>query len=69
MKCFLVGTPTIKLGLNEDLVTGKGHQIAYGGQAYLSHCTFHDCIKLDEFEETKTLLIYPPEGEVRATEI
>ncbi|XP_064624165.1 uncharacterized protein LOC135485702 isoform X2 [Lineus longissimus] len=66
MKCFLDGTPTIRLGLNEDLVTGKGHQIAYGGQAYLSHCTFHDCVKLDEFEENKTLLIYPPEGEFSA---
>ena len=31
---------------------------------HLDDCTFHECIKLDEFSDAKILTVRPPEGEV-----
>ena len=36
----------------------------YGGMVHLDDCTFHECIKLDEFSDAKILTVRPPEGEV-----
>ena len=33
---------------------------------HLDDCTFHECIKLDEFSDAKILTVRPPEGEVCA---
>ena len=76
MKSFLSGNPELRLALNEDLVignftwpiqlipsrlfTGKGN--GYGA-VVLDDCNFHECVKLDEFESSRTLHFLPPEGE------
>jgi AP-4 complex subunit mu-1 len=60
MKSYLSGNPELRLALNEDLVIGKGG--AYGS-VILDDCNFHECVRLDEFESSKTLKFFPPEGE------
>lgn len=65
MKNFLSGGSAIKLALNEDLSISSGDSLkAYGTQVQLDKCTFHSCVKLDLFEESRLLLIQPPVGEV-----
>ncbi len=61
MKSYLTGNPLLRLALNEDLVIGKGGG-GYGG-CVLDDCNFHECVKLDEFDESKKLVFLPPEGE------
>lgn len=48
------------MALNEDLVIGKGG--AYGS-VVLDDCNFHECVRLDEFENGRVLHFIPPEGE------
>ena len=64
MKSFLHGNPELRLALNEDLLVGK-HQNSYmgGGGVVFDDCNFHECVNLDEFENHRTLLLTPPEGE------
>lgn len=64
VKSFLVGCPDIKIGLNEDLTIGKADdRKGYGHTVNLDTCSFHSCVGLTEFEETRLLTIRPPEGE------
>jgi AP-4 complex subunit mu-1 len=57
MKSFLSGNPELRLALNEDLVIGKGS--AYGS-VVMDDCNFHECVRLDEFESSRTLHFLPP---------
>jgi len=61
MKSYLSGNPLLRLALNEDLVIGKENG-GYGG-CVLDDCNFHECVRLDEFDEGKKLTFLPPEGE------
>ena len=61
MKSFLSGNPELRLALNEDLVIGKGGGAE--GSVVLDDCNFHECVRLDEFETSRTLRFIPPEGE------
>ena len=61
MKSYLSGNPQLRLALNPDLAIGAGGG-SYGG-VVLDDANFHECANLDEFEETKTMVISPPEGE------
>lgn len=60
MKSYLSGNPELRLALNEDLVVGKGG--AYGS-VVLDDCNFHECVSLDEFETSRVLTFFPPDGE------
>lgn len=60
MKSFLSGNPELRLALNEDLVIGKGGNY---GSVILDDCNFHECVRLDEFESSRTLHFIPPDGE------
>lgn len=57
MKSFLSGNPELRLALNEDLVIGKGGSY---GSVILDDCNFHECVRLDEFESSRTLHFIPP---------
>lgn len=57
MKSFLSGNPELRLALNEDLVIGKGGNY---GSVILDDCNFHECVRLDEFESSRTLHFIPP---------
>ncbi|TFJ87250.1 hypothetical protein NSK_001582 [Nannochloropsis salina CCMP1776] len=61
MKSYLSGNPELKLALNSDLVIGKGGG-GYGA-VVLDDCNFHECVRLDEFESSRTLSFFPPDGE------
>mmetsp|Transcript_81868 Transcript_81868/g.163489 ORF Transcript_81868/g.163489 Transcript_81868/m.163489 type:complete len:500 (+) Transcript_81868:83-1582(+) len=66
MKSYLAGNPELRLALNEDLVIGAsaGGKNSYGGPGVvLDDCNFHECVNLSEFESTRTLSFYPPDGE------
>eukprot|EP00455_Lapot_gusevi_P049590 TRINITY_DN705_c0_g1_i6.p1 TRINITY_DN705_c0_g1~~TRINITY_DN705_c0_g1_i6.p1 ORF type:complete len:468 (-),score=141.13 TRINITY_DN705_c0_g1_i6:134-1474(-) len=64
MKSYLSGNPELKLALNEELVIGKpsGNNFGYGVVA-IDDCNFHECVKLDEFENRRVLTLVPPDGE------
>ena len=63
MKSYLAGNPELRLALNEDLIIGKGGGSSAYGAAVLDDCNFHECVRLDEFETSRTLSFYPPDGE------
>jgi AP-4 complex subunit mu-1 len=62
MKSFLAGNPELRLALNEDLVIGRDRGGAYGSVIF-DDCNFHESVRLDEFEQTRTLHFTPPDGE------
>jgi len=61
MKSYLSGNPELKLALNEDLVIGNVSN-NYGA-VKMDDCNFHECVRFDEFEDGRALLLYPPDGE------
>eukprot|EP00494_Astrolonche_serrata_P030897 UN31165 len=62
MKSYLSGNPELKLALNEDLVIGSENKTTYGS-VKMDDCNFHECVRFDEFEQGRALLLYPPDGE------
>jgi AP-4 complex subunit mu-1 len=56
------GNPDLRLGLNEDLVIGRGGSAGYGAVA-LEDVNFNDVCRLDHFESERVLEFTPPEGE------
>ena len=61
MKSYLSGNPDLRMALNEDLVIGS-HATSYGATA-LDDCNFHECVRLNEFENDRVLNFNPPDGE------
>lgn len=60
MKSFLRGNPELRLGLNEDLVLGKG---ARYGRVTIEDINFHECVRYNSFELDKSITFRPPDGE------
>ncbi|KIJ68897.1 hypothetical protein HYDPIDRAFT_122738 [Hydnomerulius pinastri MD-312] len=64
MRAYLSGTPECKFGLNDKLVIDKNDRGAAGGDAVeLDDCRFHQCVRLNEFDSTRTISFIPPDGE------
>ncbi len=64
MKSFLFNNPELRVTLNEDLVIGKHNANIYSSSLMvLDDANFHECVRLDEFEEQRSLVFVPPEGE------
>ena len=42
------------------IVIGKGQ--SNGLAVTLDDCNFHDCVQLDEFDQSKTISFVPPDG-------
>eukprot|EP00927_Polykrikos_kofoidii_P030381 TRINITY_DN2613_c0_g2_i1.p1 TRINITY_DN2613_c0_g2~~TRINITY_DN2613_c0_g2_i1.p1 ORF type:complete len:477 (+),score=75.60 TRINITY_DN2613_c0_g2_i1:100-1431(+) len=66
LKSFLMGSPELKLALNEDInIKNLSLGNSYGGYGAvtLDDCNFHECVNLDEFADYKTLSFLPPDGE------
>jgi len=63
MKSYLSGNPPLRLALNEDLIVGKMDGANNYGGVVLDDCNFHECVRLDEFENLRTLNFVPPDGE------
>jgi AP-2 complex subunit mu-1 len=65
MRAYLSGTPECKFGLNDKLVIDKGGAGgSSGGDAVeLDDCRFHQCVRLTDFDATRTISFIPPDGE------
>lgn len=71
MRAYLSGTPECKFGLNDKLVIDKGAGSGGGGgggggggdAVELDDCRFHQCVRLNEFDSTRTISFIPPDGE------
>ncbi|EAU88943.2 AP-2 complex subunit mu [Coprinopsis cinerea okayama7 len=64
MRAYLSGTPECKFGLNDKLVIDKGGGGGGGGDAVeLDDCRFHQCVRLNEFDASRTISFIPPDGE------
>jgi AP-2 complex subunit mu-1 len=71
MRAYLSGTPECKFGLNDKLVIDRGRGGSGGapsaggaGDAVeLDDCRFHQCVRLTEFDSSRTISFVPPDGE------
>ncbi|KAF9495807.1 clathrin adaptor, mu subunit [Pleurotus eryngii] len=62
MRAYLSGTPECKFGLNDKLVIDKNER-GVSDAVELDDCRFHQCVRLDEFDATRTISFIPPDGE------
>ncbi|KAG6899804.1 hypothetical protein C0993_006627, partial [Termitomyces sp. T159_Od127] len=62
MRAYLSGIPECKFGLNDKLVIDKSDR-GIGDAVELDDCRFHQCVRLDEFDATRTISFIPPDGE------
>ena len=60
MKSYLKTNPELRLVLNDDLAVGKSN---YSSSMAVDDIIFHSCVNLREFEQSKVLIINPPDGE------
>ncbi|KAF5323844.1 hypothetical protein D9611_008233 [Ephemerocybe angulata] len=63
MRAYLSGTPECKFGLNDKLVIDKSQGGGGGDAVELDDCRFHQCVRLNEFDATRTISFIPPDGE------
>jgi AP-4 complex subunit mu-1 len=70
MKSYLTGAPLLRLGLNTDLVIGRGQPGSdsqpYGGVTggvAIDYASFCDFAELNEFENHRVISLYPQDGE------
>jgi AP-2 complex subunit mu-1 len=62
MRAYLSGQPECKFGLNDKLTIDK-HDRGGGDGVELDDCRFHQCVRLDEFDSSRTICFIPPDGE------
>ncbi|OBZ65785.1 AP-2 complex subunit mu [Grifola frondosa] len=62
MRAYLSGTPECRFGLNDKLVIDKNEH-GSGDAVELDDCRFHQCVRLDEFDSSRTITFVPPDGE------
>ncbi|CAM9381506.1 unnamed protein product [Chrysoparadoxa australica] len=62
MKSYLTGNPELKLALNENLVIGKPTGSSYGALV-MDDCNFHECARLEDFDNLRQISFFPPDGE------
>ena len=63
MRAYLSGTPECKFGLNDKLVIDNSEKGSMGDAVELDDCRFHQCVRLDEFDSSRTISFIPPDGE------
>ncbi|XP_051900805.1 AP-4 complex subunit mu-1 [Pristis pectinata] len=64
LKCFLPSSTEIRIGLNEEFSVGKAEIRGYGTAVKVDECSFHQSVKLEEFETNRILRVVPPQGEM-----
>lgn len=62
MRAYLTGTPECKFGLNDKLVIDKNER-GTSDAVELDDCRFHQCVRLTDFDATRTISFVPPDGE------
>ncbi|XP_043933209.1 AP-4 complex subunit mu-1 isoform X2 [Protopterus annectens] len=64
MKCFLPSGSELRIGLNEEFSIGKSELRGYGTAVRVDECSFHEVVKLDDFDSNRILKLHPPQGEL-----
>ncbi|KAG2388971.1 hypothetical protein C9374_014371 [Naegleria lovaniensis] len=67
MKSFIPGDPLIKVGLSENIVISSEPNRIYGSVT-LDYVSFSQYVDLNEWETSKVLSLYPPDGEFNIME-
>lgn len=62
MRAYLSGTPECKFGLNDKLVIDKSDR-GTSDAVELDDCRFHQCVRLHDFNSSRTISFIPPDGE------
>ena len=63
MRAYLSGTPECKFGLNDKLVIDKNDKGTADNAVELDDCRFHQCVRLNDFNATRTISFIPPDGD------
>jgi AP-2 complex subunit mu-1 len=67
MKCYLSGMPECKFGLNDKLTLAAEKKKPSSSKRYkeidIDDTTFHQCVKLGNYEQDRTISFIPPDGE------
>ncbi|KAL4659583.1 AP-4 complex subunit mu-1 [Arapaima gigas] len=63
VKCYLPSCSEMRIGLNEEFSIGKSQLRGYGAAVRVDECSFHQAVRLDEFENYKILKVCPSQGE------
>uniref|UniRef100_A0A8B9K3R5 MHD domain-containing protein n=1 Tax=Astyanax mexicanus TaxID=7994 RepID=A0A8B9K3R5_ASTMX len=63
VKCYLPTCSEMRIGLNEEFSIGKSQLRGYGMAVRVDECSFHQAVKLDEFDTYRILKVCPSQGE------
>ncbi|XP_030648744.1 AP-4 complex subunit mu-1 isoform X1 [Chanos chanos] len=63
VKCYLPSCSEMRIGLNEEFSIGKSQLRGYGAAVHVDECSFHQAVKLDEFDSFRILKVCPSQGE------
>ena len=63
MRAYLSGTPECMFGLNDKLVIDKNDKGTADNAVELDDCRFHQCVRLNDFNATRTISFIPPDGD------
>lgn len=63
MRTYLTGMPELKLGLNDKLMLEATGKRVRGKAIELEDIKFHQCVRLNRFEQDRTISFIPPDGE------
>ncbi|CAL8276922.1 unnamed protein product [Arctogadus glacialis] len=63
VKCYMPSCLEMRIGLNEEFSIGKSQLRGYGAAVRVDECSFHQAVKLDEFDQHRILKVCPSQGE------
>ncbi|XP_029028694.1 AP-4 complex subunit mu-1 [Betta splendens] len=63
VKCYMPSCSEMRLGLNEEFSIGKSQLRGYGAAVHVDECSFHQVVRLDEFDSHRILRLCPSQGE------
>uniref|UniRef100_A0A3B4B6B3 MHD domain-containing protein n=1 Tax=Periophthalmus magnuspinnatus TaxID=409849 RepID=A0A3B4B6B3_9GOBI len=63
VKCYTPRCSEMRIGLNEEFSIGRSQLRGYGAGVRVDECSFHQNVKLDEFESNRILKLCPSQGE------
>ncbi|XP_035522313.1 AP-4 complex subunit mu-1 [Morone saxatilis] len=63
VKCYMPSCSEMRIGLNEEFSIGKSQLRGYGATVRVDECSFHQAVRLDEFDSHRILRLCPSQGE------
>ncbi|XP_036380844.1 AP-4 complex subunit mu-1 isoform X1 [Megalops cyprinoides] len=63
VKCYMPSCSEMRIGLNEEFSIGKSQLRGYGAAVRVDECSFHQSVRLDEFDSYRILKVCPSQGE------